>query len=82
MVKSKLYEGADRELYTMEDMVNRVIYWWIRYKGTRTEDGKEFRKFDLIELIHRLKVLHDEPELFRFNNPNMKSKEDDEDGLD
>ena len=71
MTHSKLYEGADRELYTMETMVDRVVYWWFRYKGKRTEEGKDFDNSDLIELIHRLKLLHDQPELFRFNCPDM-----------
>lgn len=78
MVRSKLYQGTDRELYTMEDMVDRVIYWWIRYEGKRTEDGKEFENMDLIKLIHRLKLLHDEPELFRFNHPDMEVVEEEE----
>lgn len=71
MVHSKLYEGADRELYTMEDMVDRVVYWWIRYQGTRTEEGKDFSRTDVKGLSHRLNLLSTYPERFRFNKPDM-----------
>ena len=80
MVKSKLYKGADRESYTMEDMVDRVYYWWVRYQGKRTDDGKEFGKMDVIELIHRLSLLHDDPSKFSFNKPDMDMVKEDEDG--
>ena len=71
MTRSKLYEGADRELYTMEDMVNRVVYWWVRYEGRRTEDGKDFCKTDVRELSHRLNLLSTYLERFKFNKPDM-----------
>lgn len=76
MVKSKLYQCVDGEAYTMEEMIERVYYWWVRYEGSRTEDGKEFCNMDLTELIHRLKLLHDEPEKFNFNKPDMEDEDD------
>jgi len=72
MVKSKLYKCCDNESYTMEDMVGRVYYWWVRYEGSRTENGKDFSDMDLIELIHRLKELHDNPTFFKWDNPTME----------
>ncbi len=72
MTHSGLYEGADRELYTMETMVDRVVYWWIRYQGKRTEDGKDFSKTDVRELSHRLNLLSTYPERFKFNKPDME----------
>ena len=71
MTHSSLYEGADRELYTMEAMVNRVVYWWIRYEGKRTEDGKDFAKIEVHQLANRLKELSLHPEKFKFNKPDM-----------
>ena len=71
MTHSSLYEGSDRELYTMETMVDRVVYWWFRYQGKRTEEGKEFSKTDVRELSHRLNILSTFPERFKFNKPDM-----------
>lgn len=71
MVKSKKYLAKDKEQYTMEVMVDRVIYWWIRYKGTRTEDGKDFSKSDVRMLSRRLERLAKNPYGFRWNEPDM-----------
>ncbi len=67
MVKSKKYKDG----HTMEEMIDRVIYWWIRYKGTRTEDGKEFSKSDLDLLERRIAQLRLKPNSFKFSNPEM-----------
>ena len=72
MTSSRVYLAGDNEEYTMEDMVNRVVYWWARYEGKRTEDGKDFSTLDVKELAWRLKHLTSYPEDFRFNNPNMQ----------
>lgn len=71
MTKSQLYLAGDRESYTMETMVNRVIYWWTRYEGKRTEDGKDFSASDVRELENRLSILSMHPDKFRWNRPDM-----------
>jgi len=73
MSKSKKYKAGDREEYTMETMVDRIVYWWFRYEGTRTEDGKDFSKSDIIELADRLEVLAKNPKKFKFNKPDIRS---------
>ena len=78
MTKSKLYLAGDGDEWTMEEMVDRVIYWWFRYKGRRTEDGKDLSKSDVYELKRRLEKLANFPERFKFNNPNMELNEDDD----
>ena len=66
-MKSKRYKDG----YSMEEMIDRVVYWFFRYEGTRTEDGKEFIKSHLSILLSRLERLKDHPNEFKFNNPDM-----------
>lgn len=76
MARSIKYKTGDREEYTMETMVDRVIYWWVRYEGKRTEGGKEFSKSDIHELSDRLKYLAERPIAFKFNKPDMMESDD------
>lgn len=69
MTKNKKYHDG----YDMAEMVYRVVYWWARYQGLRTEDGKDYSKGDLKELIYRLNELHDNPDNFNFNHPDMNT---------
>ena len=66
-MKKKTYKDG----YAMEEMVDRVVYWWFRYKGTRVEDGKEFSSSDMNILLARLQKLKDHPDRFKFNDPDM-----------
>ena len=67
MVKSIKYKDG----YTMEEMVMRVNYWWIRYQGTHTEEGKEFSKSDVKMLSSILNELAENPNTFQWSNPDM-----------
>ncbi len=57
--------------YTLDEMVERVVYWWRRYLGTRVEGGKEYSKSDIEILSRRVKKLSEKPDKFKFNHPDM-----------
>ncbi len=59
----------------MEDMVDRVVYWWVRYEGSHTEDGKEFSKGEVYGLANKLMNLSKNPDSFKFNKPDMLEEE-------
>ena len=56
--------------------IDRVIYIWARYEGTRdgSDAGKHYSKSDLEELIRRLNKYKDNPHSF---NEGFEKEEDD-----
>ncbi len=77
-MKDKKYLTNDGGQYTINEMVDRVVYWWKRFEGTRTEDGKDYSRYDVEELSIRLKKLSKRPEDFNFNHPDFKKDEFDD----
>ena len=71
MVKNKLYKDG----YSLGEMIDRVIYWWARYEGKRTEDGKDYDLGELRDLISRLERLRKNPNKFKFSKPDMEEHE-------
>lgn len=57
--------------YTMEEMIDRVVYWFFRYKGTHKFNGKEFSKNETELLSRRVKELAKNPDKFVFEHPDM-----------
>lgn len=51
--------------------IERIIYWFRRYKGTRTSEGKLFSFIDLNLLEHRIIEYLEHPDEFNFDNPDM-----------
>ena len=60
------------------NQVNRVVYIWGRYEGTRdaTKEGKHYDKGDLTDLIRRLTRFRDNPNSF---NEGFEKKENEDD---
>lgn len=67
-------ENHSREIidgFTIEDMINRVVYWFFRYEGKRTVEGKDFSESDLKILEKRISMLRKMPLMFSWNCPDM-----------
>ena len=54
-----------------EKKIERIIYWWRRYEGKRTKDGKvyDFKDIELLEM--RIKEYLENPKGFDFDLPMM-----------
>ncbi len=55
--------------------IDRLVYIWSRYSGTRTPHGKDYSKGEIKELAERLKRYADNPETF--SEGFEKEKDDD-----
>ncbi len=51
--------------------IQRIIYWWRRYKGTRVNEGKVYSFTDIDLLERRIYAYLDNPKKFKFDNPDM-----------
>lgn len=60
---------------TQLDEIQRIVYYWARYEGTRTPKGKEFSKVDINELISRLEKYKQNPEKFDWNSGEVIEQE-------
>ena len=47
--------------------IERIIYYWARYSGIRTPNGKTYSKSEIADLIYRLIDYKDFPEKFNFD---------------
>jgi hypothetical protein len=60
----------ESELKQKED-IERIIYWFRRYKGTRVGNGKVYDFLDLDVLEKRIITYLEHPDKFNFDNPEM-----------
>lgn len=61
---------------TQLDCINRIVYLWARYLGTRTKEGKEYSKREVSELIERMKLYRDNPEKFDYGTGDLCEEDD------
>lgn len=47
--------------------IQRIVYMWARYSGTRCSEGKKYTGVDISNLIERLKAYNKNPEKFDWN---------------
>ena len=70
-----------KDKYTFEDIDNfeeeiqRIIYWWRRYEGTRAQEGKDVENYELANLVDRINKYMKDPEKFNWDNPTMDEDE-------
>ena len=65
---------------TQLDEIERIVYMWARYEGTRTvvkhTPHKIYSSRDIAELIERLKRYKDNPEKFEWDEGGVPEPED------
>lgn len=57
------FEDIDK----LEEEISRIIYMWRRYEGTKIPEGKQFKKYEVIDLLERIRKYTNRPEKFNFN---------------
>ena len=61
---------------TQYDKINRIVYMWARYSGTRCPEGKTYSSTNILELIEKLEKYRKNPEKFDWDEGGIPEEEE------